>query len=64
MENLVKINNELYINLEEAVKIEVKNGTIVVYLRETDGSLVGHYCHSSEPGYNKLKRILEESISK
>lgn len=64
MENLVQINSGLFINLEQAVKIEVKNGTIIVYLREDNGSLTGHYCHSSEPGYSKLKRILDESISK
>ncbi len=62
MENLVQIREGLFINLEEAVRIEVKNGTIIVSVREGDGSLTEHYCHSSDPGYGKLKRILDESV--
>ena len=59
MENPVKINDELYINLQQAVKIQVCGETIVVYLRECDGSLTGN---SSQPGYNKLKKILDECV--
>jgi hypothetical protein len=63
MENLVQIHEGFFINLEEAVTVEARNNMIIVTLRERDGSLTEHFCHSSEPGYKKLKKILDESVS-
>jgi len=61
MDNIVQVNQDLYINIAEAVKIEAHGKSFRISIRNSTGSLTEYYCHPEAPGYNKLKELLAKA---
>lgn len=60
MDNIVQINNDLYINLTETIKIVVNGQSYAITIRDGNGETV-HYCHPDAPGYAKLTKLLNKA---
>lgn len=61
MDNFVEVSDGVYVNLAEAVKVEAKGDAFVVSIREGDGSLADYHCSPGDPGYSKLKKLLNKA---
>ncbi|MBS0155139.1 MAG: hypothetical protein JSS38_11125 [Nitrospira sp.] len=61
MDNIVQVNEDLYINIAEVVKIEAHGKSFRISIRNSQGTLTEYYCHPEAPGYNKLKDLLAKA---
>lgn len=56
MDHNVQVNKDLYLNISEAVKIEVHGNSFRISI-QGNGVLTEYYCHSDAPRYIKLKEL-------
>ncbi|MDK2745009.1 MAG: hypothetical protein H8K03_15105 [Nitrospira sp.] len=61
MDNIVQVNQDLYLNIVETVKIEAHGKSFRISIRNGSGSLTEYYCHPEAPGYEKLKTLLTKA---
>lgn len=61
MDNIVQVNQDLYLNITEAVKIEAHGKSVRISMRNGNGVLTEYYCHPEAPGYHKLKELLTKA---
>ena len=61
MDNIVQVNKGLFLNISEAVKIEVHGNSFRISIQGNNGALTEYYCHSDAPGYIKLMELLAKA---
>ncbi|UVT15379.1 MAG: hypothetical protein H8K04_16425 [Nitrospira sp.] len=55
MDNIVQLNQDLHLNITDAVKIETHGKNFRISMRNGNGVLAEYYCRPEAPGYHKLK---------
>ncbi|UVT18570.1 MAG: hypothetical protein H8K03_12115 [Nitrospira sp.] len=61
MDNIVQVNQDLYLNITEAAKIEAHGKSFRILMRNGNGVLTEYYCDPEAPEYHKLKVLLTKT---